>query len=67
MFFSPIFFFDLMCLVQVSLVQVSLRRIFVPKRGEVTEVWRKLYNEELNDLYPSSTIAWVMKSRTRWA
>jgi hypothetical protein len=28
-----------------------LRRIFGPKRGEVTEVWRKLHNEELNDMY----------------
>jgi len=29
-----------------------LRRIFGPKRGEVTGEWRKLHNEELNDLYP---------------
>ena len=29
-----------------------LRRIFVPKRDEVTGEWRKLHNEELNDLYP---------------
>jgi len=28
-----------------------LRRIFGPKRDEVTREWRKLYNEELNDLY----------------
>ena len=28
-----------------------LRRIFVPKRDEVTREWRKLHNEELNDLY----------------
>ena len=32
-----------------------LRRIFGPKRDEVTE-WRKLRNEELNDLYPSPNI-----------
>ena len=30
-----------------------LRRIFGPKRDEVTEEWKKLYNEELNDLYTS--------------
>jgi hypothetical protein len=28
-----------------------LRRVFGPKRGEATGEWRKLYNEELNDLY----------------
>jgi hypothetical protein len=28
-----------------------LRKIFVPKRDEVTEEWRKLHNEELRDLY----------------
>jgi hypothetical protein len=28
-----------------------LKRIFVPRRGGVTEEWRKLHNEELNDLY----------------
>jgi len=28
-----------------------LRRIFGPKREEITENWRKLHNEELNDLY----------------
>jgi hypothetical protein len=30
-----------------------LRRIFEPKRDEITEEWRKLHNEELNDLYCS--------------
>ena len=44
-----------------------LRRIFGPKRGEVTREWRKLHNEELNDLYPSPNIIWVIKSRIRWA
>jgi hypothetical protein len=29
-----------------------LRRIFGPKRNEVTREWRKLHNEEFNDLYP---------------
>jgi len=39
-----------------------LRRIFGPKRGEVTGEWRKLHNEELNDLYCSPNIVWVIKS-----
>jgi len=30
---------------------------------EVTKEWRRLHNEELNDLYPSPNIVWVMKSR----
>jgi hypothetical protein len=47
-----------------------LRRIFGPKRDEVTGEWRRLHNEELNDLYssPHSIIIWVIKSRRmRWA
>jgi len=45
-----------------------LRRIFGPKRDEVTREWRKLHNEELNDLYFSSNIVRVIKSRRiRWA
>jgi len=40
-----------------------LRRIFGPNRDEVTEEWRKLHNEELNDLYCSPKIIRVMKSR----
>ena len=45
-----------------------LRRIFGPKRDEVTGEWRKLHNEELNDLYCSPNIIRVMKSRKiRWA
>jgi len=40
-----------------------LRRIFGPKRDEVTGEWRKLHNEELNDLYFPPNIIWVMKSR----
>jgi len=45
-----------------------LRRIFGPKRDEVTGEWRKLHNEELNDLYCSPSIIRVFKSRRmRWA
>ena len=45
-----------------------LRRIFGPKRDGVTGEWRKLRNEELNDLYSSSNIVRVIKSRRmRWA
>ena len=42
-------------------------RIFGPKRDEVTGEWRKLHNEELNDLYCSPSIVRVIKSRRmRW-
>jgi len=45
-----------------------LRKIFRPRRDEVTGEWRRLHNEELNDLYPSPNIVWVTKSRRmRWA
>jgi len=40
----------------------ELRRIFGPKRDEVTGEWRKLHNEELYDLYSSTNIVWVIKS-----
>jgi len=40
-----------------------LRRLFGRKRDEVTGGWRKLHNEELNDLYCSPNIVRVIKSR----
>ena len=44
-----------------------LRRIFGPKRDGVRGEWRKLHNEELHDLYCSSNIVRVIKSRRmRW-
>jgi len=44
------------------------RRIFVPKRDKIRGEWRKLHNEELNDLYCSPNIVLVIKSRRmRWA
>jgi hypothetical protein len=40
-----------------------LRRIFGPKRDEVTGGWRKLHNDELRSLYPSPHITRIIKSR----
>jgi hypothetical protein len=51
-----------LCLINV------LRRIFGPKRDEVTGGWRKLHNEELHNLYSSPSIIRRIKSRRmRWA
>ena len=46
----------------------ALRRIFGPKSNEITGEWRKLHNEELNDLYSSPSMVRVIKSSImRWA
>jgi hypothetical protein len=48
--------------------RVLRRRIFGPKRDEVTGVWRKLRNEELHNLYSSpSAIRMIKSRRMRWA
>jgi hypothetical protein len=44
-----------------------LRRIFGPKRDEVTGEWRKLHNEELRGFCSSPSIIRIIKSRMRWA
>ena len=45
-----------------------LRRLFGPKRNEVTGEWRRLHNKELYALYSSPNIIWVIKSRRlKWA
>jgi len=47
---------------------IVLRRIFRPKRDEVTGEWRKLHNEELNNLYSSpNTVGVITSRRIRWA
>jgi hypothetical protein len=40
-----------------------LRRVFGPKRDEVTGEWRKLHNEELRDLYSSPSITRIIQGR----
>ena len=54
--------------VYISNTPTNLRRIFGPRRDEVTGEWRRLHNEELNDLYFSPNIVRVIKPRRmRWA
>jgi hypothetical protein len=63
-FLSPVRLYE----VQRDSLNGVLRRIFGPKREEVTGEWRKLHNEELNDLYCTPNIVRVIKSiRMRWA
>jgi hypothetical protein len=52
---------------RLRVIENRVLRIFRPKRDEVTREWRKLHDEELNDLYFSPHIVWVIKSRImRW-
>jgi hypothetical protein len=44
----------------------ALRRLFGPKRDEVTGEWRKLQNAEINDLFSLPTIVCVINSRIMW-
>jgi hypothetical protein len=44
-----------------------LRRIFGPKRDEVTGDWRKLHNEKPHNLYSSNMIRMIKSRRMRWA
>jgi hypothetical protein len=53
---------------QIEVLFIKAYICFGPGRDEVTGEWRKLYNEELNDLYSSPNIVRVIKSRRmRWA
>jgi hypothetical protein len=42
-----------------------LRRLFGPKRDEVTGDWRKLHNEELHKIYSSANVIGMIKTRIR--
>ena len=53
---------------RLRLSENGVLRIFGPKRDEVTGEWKKLHNEELSDLYSSTSIVRVIKSRRmRWS
>ena len=49
----------------MSLENRVLKRIYGPKRDKVIGEWRTLHKKELNDLYSSPNIVWVIKSRMR--
>ena len=52
----------------LSILKTNVSELIGPKRDGVTGEWRKLHNEELNDLYCSLNIVRVIKSgRMRWA
>ena len=52
----------------MNCIRSGVGRIFVPKMDELAGEWRKLHNEDLNDLYVSPDIIRVIKSRrVRWA
>jgi len=45
-----------------------VRKVFGPKKGEVTGEWKRLHNKEIYDLYFPPNVMWVIKSRRmRWA
>jgi hypothetical protein len=48
---------------KLRLFENKVLRIFGPRRDEVMGEWRRLHNEELNDLYSSPNIVRVIKSR----
>ena len=62
------FYYDVVLRTLRVLENRVLGRVFGPKRDGATGQWRKLHNEELNDLYSSLNIVRVIKSRRmRWA
>jgi hypothetical protein len=44
------------------IIIIIIMKLFGPKKGEIKREWRKLHNEELNDLYCSSNIVSVIKT-----
>ena len=55
-------------MLRIVCIRWVLRRILEPKSDDITKEWRKLHNEELNDLYCSPNIVRVIKlKRMRWA